>query len=513
MSETGIVDSAPVSAPVSSPAPSTPAPSTPSTPVTTSTPTADPVASPTPGGRSIQDIVKGAVERAEKAATAQHDALTKQLNAEEVKTDPATPTVPEVPKLAVAEDPKPDAEAPKLDAAKPPDPLDKIGPLPAEKIVAALKDAPPEVSNFLKEKGLSIEKLTENARLAAQTSQFQERFQTIEDADDALGSATQFWKLEDAIAGAKDIKGYGNFLGMVREMSYLLDDAGNKIPDGNGGFKDDGTVNTLVDFGAAVHFNAVSDLAAQTLKQPGLTEEQRAFYTDLAGAIDFVNQFEKAGYKMPGQEPDLSTLPPAVQERLKEADRLKLERSEGEKRQSTEREKAIEDTILNQTDEKISPIISEALSRTALTPALQKTVAMTVWNRVVEALQKDEKFGRKVDRMSRGGTDYVQRRVALNNTYLTPIVAAALEEIVGEMGGPVVDANKARLDKIDAQTDASRMDPKTSSTTVQTNAAPSGADLKEKALKLAKESNPNARVGDVDYWKALTTLKRLPISA
>src|SRR6202034_4008713 len=96
------------------------------------------------------------------------------------------------PAAAAAEPAKPAAEPAKPAAevapaaADEPNPPEKLGPLPAEKITAALAEAPAEVQQFLKDKGLSVEGLTANARLAAQTSQFLERVPSLEALDVAL---------------------------------------------------------------------------------------------------------------------------------------------------------------------------------------------------------------------------------------------------------------------------------------------------------------------------------------
>src|ERR1700733_6268322 len=159
-------------------APAAPA-AEPAAPATPATPAAEP---------SISDIVNEAAADAEKELTA---AKPTEPVAAPAETKPAV-TEPAKP----AAETKPAEGETKPAAAAEPNPLDKLGPLPAEKITAALAEAPAEVQQFLKDKGLSVESLTANARLAAQTSQFLERVPSLEALDVALQGNANFQLLE-----------------------------------------------------------------------------------------------------------------------------------------------------------------------------------------------------------------------------------------------------------------------------------------------------------------------------
>jgi len=130
-----------------------------------------------------------------------------------------------------------EAANPAAEAAKPAaevNPLDKLGPLPAEKITAALAEAPPEVQAFLKDKGLSVETLTANARMAAEGVQYKERFPTLEAADTALDGAKNFFAIEDkfgAIQSGNDPANFNNFMAHLAELSFERDAQGKPIPD------------------------------------------------------------------------------------------------------------------------------------------------------------------------------------------------------------------------------------------------------------------------------------------
>lgn len=462
---------------------------------TTTTPTETTTTAPA----SLSDIVKKAAENAEKA-------LAKPGTTTE--TAPATETKPAETKSA--------AETKPAETTTPAaNPLDKIGPLPAEKIVAAFKDIPAETQAILKEKGLDVETLSANARMAAEGLQYKEICPTVDALQEAMTGAKNFWKIDQGLAEVKDVDGFDKLMMSLAEMTYIRDEQGNPIPDPAipGAFKNNGSLAKMVDFSANVRDSKIEELA-DLMAEKATSEEGKSYAADLKGAIQFIQQFVKSGYQQPGAETDLKSLPAEVQERLKRADELEKSLSTRDAQQSAKDFDATEDSIIGDTHKSIAPIIEQALSKTALSDRLKTSIAKQVWDAVVENMNKNELYGHQRDTLSRRVADYQQRRVALNLNYLKPVVAKALEEIVGEIGKPIVDANAARHDKIDTQNANARMEPKTSGTTVQSQPGLASAeDVSKKALELARQSNPGAQLGDRDYFAAVMKLKKLPISA
>lgn len=475
-------------------------------PAVTPEPAAPAAAEPAPvtpaAPPSLSDIVKGAAERAEKE-------LTK----------PAA----EVP---AAETPKPDAEAAKPDAeaAKPAEatkpaevnPLDKIGALPAEKITAALAKASPETLQFLKDEGLSVEALADNARLAAQTTQYQEMFPSVEAGKEALTGAQNFWKLDQGLPAVQTLEGFDKFMmETLVPMSYLRDEAGNPIPDPSspGAFKNDGSIGKLVDFSADVRDRSMADLAEKMLAAGG-TEEQQNFAKDLKGALQFVGEFIKNGYKMPGEKVDTKTLPKDVQERLDRADKIEKESKDRETQTATQTYELNESKITDNTYAQLSPVVKQMLDGTAFSGKLKDHIANLAWTQVTESVMKESLYLRQRDQMSPAAKDYQQQRVALNLNYIKPKLVKIIEGLASDFGQPIVDANKARHEKLDSQAKAGQMEPRTSGSTPQTHTAASTPDdISKKALELARQTNPNAELGGREYFAAVMKLKQLPISA
>ena len=485
------------STPASSPSPATspsPAPATPA-----ASPAA-PAAAP-----SLSDIVS-------KAAADAEQTLTKPA------AQPAAAAPPVETKPAVAEPPKAEGEtkpaaAETKPAAAEPNPLDKLGPLPAEKITAALADAPPAVQEFLKEKGLSVEILTENARLAAQTSQFLERVPSLEALDVALQGNANFQQLETGLPAVETVQDFDKFMmETLVPMSFIRDEKGNPIPDPDipGAFKNDGSIGKLIDYSAAVRDNKIGELADMMLKA-ATTDEDKSFASDLKGAVEFIGKFITGGYKKPGATADTKDLPKEVQDRLARADKIEKESKERDAKSTQAALDQKEERIISQTDKYVAPIIKDFLDKTALSGELKTLVAETVWSKLVDQMVKNNLYQQQRDLLSPNASDYEQRRVALNKQYMAERVVKILETVVGQIGAPVVDANKARQDKLDSQSKASGMEPKTSGTTPQSHpAATSSEDIGKKALEMAKAKNPNAEVGSREYWEAITQLKQLP---
>lgn len=472
--------------------------STPSTPVTT----AAPETSSQPAAPSLSDIVSKAAANAEKSLS------------QPAEVTPVTEVAKPAADTTTEAKPATDVAKPADATATTPNPLDKLGPLPAEKITAALADAPPEVQQFLKDKGLSVEVLTENARLAAQTTQYQELFPTLDDGKVALDGAQNFWKLDAGLPAVQSVEDFNTFmLETLVPMSYERDAAGNPIPDpaNPGAFKNDGSIGKLIDFSASVRDSKIAELADLLLKG-ATTDEDKAFATDLKGAVEFLGNFIKAGYKQPGSKEDPATLPEWARKEIETAKRTNAEAKETSAKTSKERYDLSEQKVTDKTHSELSPIVQAVMDKaTGLSDALKTRVVNMVWQELTDRMQKDPLYQRQRDQLSPTASDYEQRRVALNVTHMKPKLTKVLEDVIGDIGGPVVAANKDRHDKIDSQTAASAMEPRTSGTTLQAQPGVSSVeDTGKKALEMARATNPNAQPGGPEYWAAIQKLKRLP---
>ena len=358
---------------------------------------------------------------------------------------------------------------------------------------------------------MSVESLTANARLAAQTSQFLERVPSLEALDVALQGNANFQLLETGLPAVQTVQDFDKFMmETLVPMSFVRDEKGQPIPDPDipGAFKNDGSIAKLIDYSAAVRDTKIGELA-DMMEKAATTPEDKSFAADLKGAVEFLGNFIKGGYKKPGADgqADVSKLPKEVQEKLARADKIEKESKERDAKTSQAALDQKEDRIISQTDKYVAPIIKEFLDKSALSPELKTLVAETVWSKLIDQMEKNNLYKQQRDLLSPNAPDYEQRRVALNKQYMAERVVKILETVVGHFGGPVVDANKARQDKLDSQSTASRMDPKTSGTQPQSFPAAGTTDQAHtKAMEMARAENPNAKEGGPEYWRAVIKL-------
>ena len=219
---------------------------------------------------------------------------------------------------------------------------------------------------------MSVETLSANARLAAQTSQFLERVPSLEALDVALEGNANFQKLESGLPAVQSVQDFDKFMTeTLVPMSFILDDKGQPIPDPDnpGAFKNDGSIGKLIDFSADVRDAKLGELADMMIAGAGTNEQAKSYATDLKAAVEFVGQFIKNGYRMPGApdgKTDTKNLPKDVQERLANAEKIERESKERDAKSTQAALDQKEDRIISQTDKYVAPIIKDFLDKTAL---------------------------------------------------------------------------------------------------------------------------------------------------
>lgn len=492
----------------SAPAESSSAPaSTPSTPSTS-----EPTSQPTPA--TLSESVNRAAQAAEKRLTdegAARDAQRLQQSSDYTKEQEAKDAPPVVQPPDATKQP----EAKPTEAAKPAEaaanPLDKLGNLSAEKITEALKDAPPELTKFLADKGLTVDALAENARAAAELPQFKEIFPTIDSAKTAMEGANNFFKLDQQFPAIKTGDDYNKFMmETLVPMSLILDEKGQPIPDPNipGAFKNDGSVGRFIKMTTDTEFQNVQKLADMLVKG-AKTDDERNQAEDLVEALKFVSEFRENGYKFTGPKTETAALPQDVQDRLSRAEKIEQDNNAREQQQRTQAFETREQKIIEQTHAKLSPLIKDILDKTALNDKLKTFVTEKVWTETQKLMDANNLYKQERDKLNPSAADYDTRRVGTNANFMKPVLLKILEDVVGEVGGQIVKQNQDLHGKIATQTETARMEPRTGSTTVQAHPpAASQEDLGAKALEMArKEHGPNVQPGSREWYAALTKLK------
>jgi hypothetical protein len=469
-------------------------------------PAAEPAA-PAAAEPSISDLVN------ESATEAAAELTPKPPAGEPAKPAEVKPAVAEPAKPAV--DPAKPAEA----AAKPAEavvanPLDKLGPLPAEKITAALAAAPQEVKDYLAAQGLTVEALTESARGAAELGQFKEVFPSLDAANTALEGAQNFWKLDQGLPAVQNVQEFDKFMmETLVPMSYVRDEKGQPIPDpaNPGAFKNDGSIAKLIDFSADVRANKMAELADLALTK-ATSDEEKAYWTDTKGALEHLGKLIANGYQMPGAKSTADKdLPQAVQDRLARADKIERESRERDSSTSRQQFEIKENKVFETTHAQLKPMIEQTMANaTGLNAELKTSITKLVWQELTEVIKKNALYNRERDQLSPLTQDYEAKRVTTNLNYMKPVLAKLLAKYIGQVGGNVVNNNQQRHQKIDSQSNAGAMEPKTSGTNVQTfPAATSGDQFHAKAMEMARAENINATEGGPEYWRAVQKLDPL----
>ena len=357
-------------------------------------------------------------------------------------------------------------------------PYDKSGPLPAEKLAAALAEDK-ALSTALEGKVIKLDDgreinlkdaIFESSRMAAQAQPILEIAPTLEAAQEMQQASGHFFNLDQKFPAIKDITSYAEFMrDTLLPLSLVLDDEGKPIPDPSnpGMFKNDGSIDRFVRFTGDVEFDQLTKIG-QYLEKNSTTEEAKNYAKDIISAAEFLNGFRTNGYKMPvtpsGEKP---TIPPEVQaelDRSRARDKELTERETAQKRQAAE---TFEEKVSDGTFEKVTPMIEDVIGKTSLSDYEKKKVAEEVWNDLTNTLSKHDGWqrGRENIMSRRELNDSIRdRRVAHNVSYMKSVLTGILDKRLQEAGAKRMEANKERDSKIATQIDKSKMEPRSSTT-------------------------------------------------
>lgn len=403
------------------------------------------------------------------------------------------------------------AEAKAAESAKPAvevNPLDKLGPLPAEKVGEALKS-----ETFVaacKEAGIDTELLMETSRMAAETQMYRDAgLPTPESAAFAVENANHFYDIEENFVKVKDVGSLDSFMtDVMLPLSFLRDAEGKPIPDPQnpGRFKTDGTVERFmaanVDYDHGWTGKIADQLIASADKfknSDGEYSTDRAtevatYANQLKDAIAFVDEFRKNGYKMPSGEakPQMSAEDRAEMDRLRARDAEVTE--EGRKVQ-TEKAQIFATQVQTDTLAGIDPLVSDTLNSSSLDDYAKSKVTEDVWKDLTAALQSNRTFQQQKASLYAKGMDEAnfKQLVALNtrtakNLLLGP--NGILAKHLTAAGQRRETTQQQRDQKIATQTKTDTMN-QGARAAASTNAAANltSDQIKQKAVETVKAQN------------------------
>lgn len=447
----------------------------------------------------------------------------------EVKTEDAIPPKVEAPAEGADQgktDEQKVAEAPVVPAEV--DPLDKIGPLPAETVGAALKSE--AFVAACKEAGIDTDLLMETSRMAAEAQMYRDAgLPTPEAAAFAVENANHFYDIEENFVKVKDAASLDDFMvNTMLPLSFLRDAEGNPIPDPTnpGQFKTDGTVQRFMSANVDMDHGWTSQIADQLLASAakfksadgeystGKAQEVATYATQLKDAIAFVDEFRKNDYKIPSGEakPQMSAEDKAEMDRLRARD---AQVTETEKNNQAEKSQIFATQVQTDTVAGIDPLVSETLKSSSLDDYAKSKVTDDVWKDLTTALEKDRTFQQMKSALYAKGMDEKNFKalVALNTRTAKNLLLGKngiLEKHLTAAGQRRQTSQVQRDTKIDAQIKTDTMN-QGARAAASTNAAGTmtSAQIQAKARELATAENGGKRPEDAAVLRHVLKLRGL----
>lgn len=394
---------------------------------------------------------------------------------------------------------KAEAEAEAKETPKEPDPLDKVGALPAEKLAEAIKNTP-ELEAALAKAGIDKEVLFQTARDAALASQFTELFPTVEAAQFANENANHFYNIEESFPAIQTVEDLDKFIMDVMLPLSIIPGADGKpqmMEDGKT-FKTDGSVSRFLKLGTDYDMGMSGNIADQILAAANQLPDsegktaQKEYAESLKAAVDFIQEFRNNGYRMPTAKSRTSELPPDVKARLENAERIERESRDRETQTQKQQEDLFDKTVEDDTVKFGEGLISELLNATNLNDKAKESAAKEIYAELAKELPGDKTFKRMAAQYRAQGLNDTtkQKLVALNKNTIKGKYAKIVERVVGERGGQVISAAAARQNKIATQIDTDRLNPGTTSSAPAKGPSPLTDDqISKQAYENAKAAN------------------------
>lgn len=346
-------------------------------------------------------------------------------------------------------------------------PLDKLGPLPAETLAAALKAFPKLEADFAKA-GISKDILFETSRRAAEADQFREIVGTPESAVFIKQGADHFFEIEEGVTSLGTPEGFNNFVNLIGRLSVVKDASGNPVKNADGTFKTDGTMENLFQGVGQRNFADMRQAAEAVSEELGQEVNLHLDRLDeIFGGV--ISGKPKAAAALPGD------LPPDVKKELEEARASKAQNAQRDKEYRERDEKAFEEKVISTTVEGIGPQLRETLDKTAFNDKQKEKVAKEFYTAMAAHLATSKAFqAQRRNQYALGMDDANMKKLAgLNVREIKANFTTILQQVLDEYGVSILNANQAKLGKIATQIDKDRPNA-----TVGTSINPSGSGPK-----------------------------------
>ncbi|MBZ5524789.1 MAG: hypothetical protein LAP21_21330 [Acidobacteriia bacterium] len=304
-------------------------------------------------------------------------------------------------------------------------------------------NASPELRAALEKSPELRNAMFRNARLASETSRYKELFPDVESARYAAETSATFRQLDDLFLNATTPEGTGRFLQKWAEMSVLADERGRPLME-NGVPKLHPAFTAMLD---NIRTNELRYLRQQAEKQGD---------QELVAALDIISERNSPTSAAHDELPaHIRATADQIRARETELNRRQLQQQHAEQARF---DQVVGDDSTNQ----INALIEPALQKAALTDFVRQTAREKIDNAIVESLSRNRFFQARMAELSRYPltAETRQQRVNLILSHVQAIAGPIVRQVLSQATAPVVAAHAARNNRITAQVERSRTEPR-----------------------------------------------------
>lgn len=283
-----------------------------------------------------------------------------------------------------------------------------------------------------------------NARLASEAAGFKEIFPDLDSARYAAEQAASFAGLDHAFMNAGSKQGAEQFLSRWAQMAMLTDDNGNVVRDQQGNPRMHSawsSVNQHI-------FDSQLDFVRRKAERSGDHE--------LVAALDVIRENVSPSF------PATDELPPHLRAAADSINRREQELTRQQLMQQQKAAEAFEDSVGQETSEKINALVQPALEKAALSDFVRQTAREKIENAIVEGLSNNRFFQSRMAELSRfpASEENRQQRLNIIMTHVQAIAGPIVRQVLREASQPVIKAQEDRRAKIESQIARTRSEPR-----------------------------------------------------
>lgn len=304
-------------------------------------------------------------------------------------------------------------------------------------------NASPELRAALERSPEMRNAMFRNARLASETSRYKEFFPDVESARYAAETSATFRQLDDLFLNATTPEGTGRFLQKWAEMSVLADERGRPVME-NGVPKLHPAFTGLLD---NIRSNELKYLRQRAEKQGD---------QELMAALDIITERTSPASAAHDELPaHIRATADQIRAREAELNRRQLQQQHAEHARF---DQAVGEDSTNQ----INALIEPALQKAALTDFVRQTAREKIDNAIVGSLSRNRFFQARMAELSRYPltAETRQQRVNLILSHVQAIAGPIVRQVLSQATAPVVAAHAARNNRLQAQVERSRTEPR-----------------------------------------------------